>query len=169
MLLLERPEDFDVVDRPPPVVAGIEQAEGFMHFFEGWIIFLLCVGVLFLMAIGLQQTRRNALPLRDAIDVEEDDFAALPDHLAHGAVGVLPRSACDGIPRLVNIVAHKAMLAAYGEGSAVIGRRHVRRAVADTESLGRANTGLQRVAAAILGTLSAAATAVGVFVLTAPV
>ena len=31
---------------------GIEQAEGFLHFFEGWVIFLACVGILFLMAIG---------------------------------------------------------------------------------------------------------------------
>jgi MSHA biogenesis protein MshM len=37
-----------------------------------------------------------------------------------------------GIPRLVNILAHKAMLAAYGQGNDKIRVRHVRRAVADT-------------------------------------
>ena len=42
---------------------GIEQAEGFMHFFEGWIIFLLCVAILFLMAIGLQRLAPNPKPL----------------------------------------------------------------------------------------------------------
>ena len=26
---------------------GIEQAEGFLHFFEGWVIFLLCIAILF--------------------------------------------------------------------------------------------------------------------------
>src|SRR5690606_15816094 len=26
---------------------GIEQAEGFLHFFEGWVIFLICVAILF--------------------------------------------------------------------------------------------------------------------------
>src|SRR6056297_868440 len=56
---------------------GIEHAEGFMHLFEGWIIFLACVGILFLMAIGLQQTRRNALTLRDAIDVDFDGFSTI--------------------------------------------------------------------------------------------
>lgn len=38
-----------------------------------------------------------------------------------------------GIARLVNILAHKALLAAYGEGAATVDTRHVRRAVADTE------------------------------------
>ena len=53
---------------------GIEQAEGFLHFFEGWIIFLACVGILFLMAIGLQRLRRNPLPLAEAIDLDFDGF-----------------------------------------------------------------------------------------------
>ena len=38
-----------------------------------------------------------------------------------------------GIPRLVNILAHKALLAAYGEGAARVGSAHVRRATRDTE------------------------------------
>ncbi len=38
-----------------------------------------------------------------------------------------------GIPRLVNILAHKALLACYGEGGAVVNRSHVKRAIADTE------------------------------------
>jgi len=56
---------------------GIEHAEGFLHFFEGWIIFIACIGILFLMAIGLQQTRRESLPLRDAIDVDFDGFGGI--------------------------------------------------------------------------------------------
>ncbi|MEO0990359.1 MAG: VPLPA-CTERM-specific exosortase XrtD [Pseudomonadota bacterium] len=56
---------------------GIEHAEGFLHFFEGWIIFLACIGILFAMAIGLQQLRRNALPLRDAIDIDFDGLGAI--------------------------------------------------------------------------------------------
>lgn len=56
---------------------GIEHAEGFLHFFEGWIIFLACIGILFLMAIILQQTRRESLPLRDAIDVDFDGFGGI--------------------------------------------------------------------------------------------
>ena len=39
-----------------------------------------------------------------------------------------------GIPRLVNILAHKALMLAYGEGRQHIEARHVRAAVADTEA-----------------------------------
>ena len=38
-----------------------------------------------------------------------------------------------GMPRLVNILAHKAMLAAFGEGSEEVCQRHVRTAARDTE------------------------------------
>jgi MSHA biogenesis protein MshM len=48
------------------------------------------------------------------------------------AVRALNR-ASGGAPRLVNILAHKCLLAAFGEGGRSIGRRHVRRAAADTE------------------------------------
>ncbi len=41
--------------------------------------------------------------------------------------------ASQGRPRLVNILAHKALLAVFGEGRQQVGVRHVRRAVADTE------------------------------------
>jgi MSHA biogenesis protein MshM len=39
-----------------------------------------------------------------------------------------------GIPRLVNILAHKSLMAAYGQGKHSIDPRHVKRAIADTES-----------------------------------
>ncbi|WP_020406364.1 ExeA family protein [Hahella ganghwensis] len=39
-----------------------------------------------------------------------------------------------GVPRLVNILAHKALLAAYGDGTRQVTGQHVRRAVKDTES-----------------------------------
>lgn len=38
-----------------------------------------------------------------------------------------------GIPRLVNILAHKALMSAYGQGREKVGLRHVRRAAKDTE------------------------------------
>ena len=53
---------------------GIGQAEGFLHFFEGWVIFLSCIGILFLMAIGLQRLTRHPKPLSEAIDL---DFTGL--------------------------------------------------------------------------------------------
>jgi MSHA biogenesis protein MshM len=48
-----------------------------------------------------------------------------------GATDVLYR-ASRGVPRLINVVAHKAMLAAYGEGVHYVSARHVRRAAKDT-------------------------------------
>jgi MSHA biogenesis protein MshM len=38
-----------------------------------------------------------------------------------------------GIPRLINILAHKALMAAFGEGRRQVGSRHVQRAQLDTE------------------------------------
>lgn len=54
-----------VVDR-----YGIEQAEGFLHFFQGWVIFLICVGILFLMAMALQRLAPTPLTLTEAIDLD---------------------------------------------------------------------------------------------------
>lgn len=54
---------------------GIEQAEGFLHFFEGWVIFGFCVAILFLAAALLQKLTRNPKSLRDTIDM---DFEGLP-------------------------------------------------------------------------------------------
>ncbi len=51
---------------------GTEQVEGFMHFFEGWVIFLICIGILFLMAIALQRLTPNPLPLSQAIDLDSE-------------------------------------------------------------------------------------------------
>jgi MSHA biogenesis protein MshM len=38
-----------------------------------------------------------------------------------------------GIPRLINILAHKALMVAFGEGRRQVGAEHVRRAQLDTE------------------------------------
>jgi exosortase D (VPLPA-CTERM-specific) len=58
---------------------GIEHAEGFLHTFEGWVIFIACVGILFLMAIGLQRLTRNPKPLSETLDIE---FEGLGTQLA---------------------------------------------------------------------------------------
>jgi len=55
---------------------GIEQAEGFLHVFEGWVIFGCCIAILFLMAIALQRLTPNPMPLADTIDLDFDGFAA---------------------------------------------------------------------------------------------
>jgi exosortase D (VPLPA-CTERM-specific) len=53
---------------------GIAQAEGFLHVFEGWVIFLSCIAILFLMAMGLQRLSGDRRPLGDALDL---DFSGL--------------------------------------------------------------------------------------------
>ncbi|EIE49053.1 exosortase D (VPLPA-CTERM-specific) [Salipiger aestuarii] len=51
---------------------GIEQAEGFLHTFEGWVIFGACVALLFGLAVILQHTTRNPKTLADTIDLDFD-------------------------------------------------------------------------------------------------
>jgi len=72
---------------------GIEQAEGFLHFFEGWVIFLACVGILFLMAMGLQRLTKDPKSLSETIDLDFQGFG--------------PQAA-----RLLGITASKGLIAA---------------------------------------------------------
>jgi exosortase D (VPLPA-CTERM-specific) len=51
---------------------GISHAEGFLHFFEGWVIFGACIGLLFLTAIMLQRLTPSPLSLRDTIDLDTE-------------------------------------------------------------------------------------------------
>ena len=53
---------------------GIGHAEGFLHAFEGWVIFLTCIGLLFLMAIVMQRLSGDKRRLGDALDM---DFTGL--------------------------------------------------------------------------------------------
>jgi exosortase D (VPLPA-CTERM-specific) len=53
---------------------GIGQAEGFLHFFEGWVIFLGCIAILFGMAVAMRALSGDRSPIADAIDV---DFTGL--------------------------------------------------------------------------------------------
>jgi glycosyltransferase involved in cell wall biosynthesis len=58
----------------------------------------------------------TSLGIRDAIDLEPDDFPLLPDRLADAAIAVMPRTVCDGIPqKLLNyMAAGKAVVASAG-------------------------------------------------------
>ena len=53
---------------------GISHAEGFLHFFEGWVIFGACIAILFLTAIVLQRLTPNPLPFSDTLDLDFDGF-----------------------------------------------------------------------------------------------
>ncbi len=58
---------------------GIEHAEGFLHYFEGWVIFGACIGLLFLLAVIMQRLQRNPKPLADTLDI---DFEGVGPQLA---------------------------------------------------------------------------------------
>jgi exosortase D (VPLPA-CTERM-specific) len=49
---------------------GLGWVEGFTHFFEGWVIFIACILILFATAIGLQRLRPDPLPFIQAIDLD---------------------------------------------------------------------------------------------------
>lgn len=56
---------------------GIGQAEGFLHFFEGWVIFGACIAILFLMAVAMQRLTPDPRPLAEAIDLDTSGFGAI--------------------------------------------------------------------------------------------
>jgi len=56
-----------------------------------------------------------------------------------------------GIPRLINILAHKSMLAAYGEGKGRVDKVHVRRAIDDTEGAALRHNSLVRFWQSLFG------------------
>lgn len=55
---------------------GIEQAEGFLHLFEGWVIFLSCVLILFGLARLMQFLAGDKRPLSEALDLEFNGLGA---------------------------------------------------------------------------------------------
>jgi exosortase D (VPLPA-CTERM-specific) len=44
---------------------GVEQAGGFLHFFEGWVVFMLCLALLSLEALGLVRLTGDKRRFRD--------------------------------------------------------------------------------------------------------
>ena len=60
---------------------GIEQAEGFLHYFEGWVVFMVCVGILFLEMLFFAKIR--GLKLMDVFSVDVPDMKT--------AIDLLPR------------------------------------------------------------------------------
>lgn len=60
---------------------GIEQAEGFLHFFEGWVIFLGCIGILFLTAVLLQRLGPGRKSLSEVIDLDFQGFGGIASRI----------------------------------------------------------------------------------------
>ena len=51
---------------------GLSHLEGFSHFFEGWVIFVSCILILFALAWVLVKLRRERLSLIEALDLDTD-------------------------------------------------------------------------------------------------
>lgn len=72
-----------------------------------------------------------------------------------------------GIPRLINVICHKALMAAYGQGKRVVERDHMRAAIQDT--LGQAQTAYapmtRRLAYSLLSVAGVFVLAVGIYLL----
>jgi exosortase/archaeosortase family protein len=51
---------------------GLEHVEGFSHFFEGWVIFVICVLILFALAKLMLFFRPDRPGLVDALDLDMD-------------------------------------------------------------------------------------------------
>ena len=51
---------------------GVEWLEGFTHFFEGWVIFLACILLLFLLAWVMLFFQREKMTLVNALDLDTD-------------------------------------------------------------------------------------------------
>lgn len=49
---------------------GIAQAEGFLHSFEGWVIFVACIFTLYIEAVLLQRLVKNRQPVHEMLDID---------------------------------------------------------------------------------------------------
>ena len=54
---------------------GLDWLEGFTHFFEGWVIFIACILILFLLARIMLFFNPEKMGLVDALDLETDGLA----------------------------------------------------------------------------------------------
>lgn len=86
---------------------GIGHAEGFLHAFEGWIIFVACVLILFGLATSLQRISRDRRPLSETLDIE---FVGLGAQLAR-ARRLVPAGALVAAATLTAVTAAAMALA----------------------------------------------------------
>uniref|UniRef100_A0AAN0MI01 Exosortase n=1 Tax=Yoonia rhodophyticola TaxID=3137370 RepID=A0AAN0MI01_9RHOB len=55
---------------------GVSHLEGFSHFFEGWVIFVACIALLFLLAWALLFFRKDRVSLPQALDLDTSGLGA---------------------------------------------------------------------------------------------
>jgi exosortase D (VPLPA-CTERM-specific) len=56
-------------------VYGVSWLEGFTHFFEGWVIFIACILLLFALAALMLRLQPERMSLSEALDLETDGIA----------------------------------------------------------------------------------------------
>ena len=74
---------------------------------------------------------------RAARDTSRDDAPAWDTPVFSAAAAEVIARASGGVPRLINILAHKCLMLAYGEDSQTVSRAHALLAVADTPGIPR--------------------------------
>lgn len=109
----------------------------------------------------LRQLNQRVISRFHLLPLEKDDLANYVNHRLHraGAGRSLFDSACisvlfrltDGVPRLINLVCHHSLLAAYATGAKTVSPRLVKEAAA--EILGGKNTGAKNIKLAAVGTV----------------
>lgn len=62
---------------------GLEWIEGFSHFFEGWVIFVCCIVLLFLLARILLMFSKEKMSLVEALDLDTDGLGTQAMRLRH--------------------------------------------------------------------------------------
>lgn len=106
---------------------GDEWLEGFTHFFEGWVIFVACILLLFLLAWIMVRLRSDKIALTDALDLDTDGLgtqamritlvqpskalitAAVLGLLSMGAIMTMPERGADAPSRETFITFPRAL------------------------------------------------------------
>ncbi len=101
-----------IVDR-----SGIEHVEGFSHFFEGWVIFVICVLILFALAKLMLFFRPDRPGLVEALDLETSGLATQAIRL-----GLVQPSRALILASLLMLTAGLSFLAIPNRGAVAIER-----------------------------------------------
>ncbi len=84
---------------------GLEWIEGFTHFFEGWVIFVACIILLFLLARILLMFSREKMTLVEALDLDTEGLGTQAMRIRH----VMPSRALIASTLMVAVAALSLM------------------------------------------------------------
>ncbi|MEO0682814.1 MAG: VPLPA-CTERM-specific exosortase XrtD [Pseudomonadota bacterium] len=97
---------------------GIEHAEGFLHYFEGWVIFASCIGLLFGMVLVMQLFTGDRRSISDALDLE---FTEVVPQLKRSLA--VPATRALGVAAALGLAVSAAVYAAPSSQSVEVDRR----------------------------------------------